>query len=149
MPYKRDDWHDRSPMMNEIRRAFCDKVLSGFAAELRPSKTPILRQKNMRYERNAYDSFGRLTNPIFNIQDFEQGRFPEFRGAALNLLTSPAVQGAVAALLDAPTQAGSVKMIQSMFFEAPAGTWAHQDSYYQDSAGRLGGSVAGWFALED
>jgi phytanoyl-CoA hydroxylase len=36
-----------------------------------------------------------------------------------------------------------------MFFEAPAGTWAHQDSYYQDSATRLGDAIAGWYALED
>jgi phytanoyl-CoA hydroxylase len=35
-----------------------------------------------------------------------------------------------------------------MFFEGPAGTWAHQDSYYQDRAAGLGGEVAGWFALE-
>ncbi len=36
-----------------------------------------------------------------------------------------------------------------MFFEAPAGTRAHQDSYDPDSAARLGGCIAGWFAPED
>ncbi len=31
-----------------------------------------------------------------------------------------------------------------MAFEAAAGTWAHQDSYYQDSYAELGGMTAGW-----
>jgi phytanoyl-CoA hydroxylase len=36
-----------------------------------------------------------------------------------------------------------------MFFEGSVGTWAHQDSYYQDSASERGRCAAGWFALED
>lgn len=125
--------------------AFCDAVRAGFDAEVRPSRAPILRQKNMRYEANAFDSDGFLSNPVFNVQDLESRRFGGFKRAALDVLTLPAVAAATGAVIGAPRS----KLIQTMFFEAPAGTWAHQDSYYQDSADGLGGGVAGWFALED
>lgn len=125
--------------------ALCDSVRAAFDAEVRRSRTPILRQKNMRYEANAFDEHGFLVNPVFNVQDLETRRFGRFKRAALDVLTHPAVAAAAAAALGAPR----AKLIQSMFFEAPAGTWAHQDSYYQDSADGLGGCVAGWFALED
>ncbi len=123
----------------------CDSVRTAFDAEVRPSRTPILRQKNMRYEANAFDADGFLSNPVFNVQDLETRRFGRFKSAALDVLTHPAVAAATGTVLGAPR----TKLIQSMFFEAPAGTWAHQDSYYQDSADGLGGGVAGWFALED
>ena len=124
---------------------FCDAARAAFDAEVRPSRTPILRQKNMRYEANAFDADGFLSNPVFNVQDLETRRFGGFKRAALDVLTHPAVAAATGTVLGAPR----TKLIQSMFFEAPAGTWAHQDSYYQDSADGLGGGVAGWFALED
>ena len=125
--------------------ALCDAVRAAFDAEVRPSRTPILRQKNMRYEANAFDADGFLSNPVFNVQDLETRRFGGFKSAALDVLTHPAVAAATRAVLGAPR----TKLIQSMYFEAPAGTWAHQDSYYQDSAEGLGRGVAGWFALED
>ena len=125
--------------------AVCDAVRAAFNAEVRPSRTPILRQKNMRYEANAFDADGFLVNPVFNVQDLETRRFGRFKRAALDALTHPAVAAAAGTVLGTPR----AKLIQTMFFEAPAGTWAHQDSYYQDSADGLGGGVAGWFALED
>jgi phytanoyl-CoA hydroxylase len=130
-----------------VPRGASERIRAAFDAELRHASTPILRQKNMRYERNSFDGSGFLDNPIFNIQDLETRRFREFKTASLDALTDPNVIGAVAALLGQPQ--GPVKLIQSMFFEAGVGTWAHQDSYYQDSAERLGGGIAGWFALED
>lgn len=123
----------------------CDAVRAAFDGEVRRSGAPILRQKNMRYEANAFDADGFLSNPIFNVQDLETRRFGRFKRAALDVLTHPAVAAATGSVLGVPR----TKLIQSMFFEAPAGTWAHQDSYYQDSADGLGGGVAGWFALED
>ena len=61
------------------------------------------------------------------------------QSATLDLLITSQVMGAVCALLGV----GQSKIVQSMFFEAPAGTPAHQDSYYQDSATQLGRCVAG------
>jgi phytanoyl-CoA hydroxylase len=127
-----------------VPAALCDRVRATFDREVRPSALPILRQTNMRYEPNRFDADGFLANPIFNVQDLETRRFGGFKTAALDTLTHPDVKRAVAALLDAER----AKLIQSMFFEGSVGTWAHQDSYYQDSA-ELGRCAAGWFALED
>ncbi len=125
--------------------ALCQSVRQAFDAEVRRSPTPILRQNNMRYERNSISEDGFVDNPIFNIQDLRSGEFEQFRTAALDILTHPSVRRIASALL----AYDEIKLIESMFFEAPAATWAHQDSYYQDSARELGKCVAGWFALED
>ena len=128
-----------------ISPAACARVRSLFEADVRHSRVPVLRQKTMRYERNVLDADGFLNNPIFNVQDLGSRSLGAFRRAVLDVLTHGATARATAALLGSER----TKLIQSMFFEAPAGTWAHQDSYYQDSAEGLGGCVAGWFALED
>lgn len=123
----------------------CDAIRAAYRTEVRPSRTPILRQKNMRYERNSFDADGFLANPIFNVQDLETRRFSRFKQNALDGVTQARVARLTAALIGV----SRTKLIQTMFFEAPAGTWAHQDSYYQDSAVALGRCVAGWYALED
>lgn len=123
----------------------CARIRSLFDSKVRASRIAMLRQKNMRYERNAFDEDGFLHNPIFNVQDLGSRSLGAFRDAVLNVLTHRATAAATSFLLGTER----TKVIQSMFFEAPAGTWAHQDSYYQDSAEGLGGCVAGWFALED
>lgn len=128
-----------------LSHAQCDRVMAQFDRQVRHSRLPILRQKNMRYEANAFTADGFLANPIFNVQDLQTRPFGGFKHAVLDVLTDQGVASATAFLLRGP----KTKVIQSMFFEAPAGTWAHQDSYYQDSASALGQAVAGWFALED
>jgi hypothetical protein len=121
----------------------CDAVRAGFEREVRFTPTPILRQKNMRYELNEFDPDGYLANPIFNIQDLETRRFTAFKRAALDLLAHARVTSAVDALLPRDRGAIGVKLVQSMFFEGPAGTWPHQDTYCQDSAAGIGGATAG------
>jgi phytanoyl-CoA hydroxylase len=132
-----------------VSPALCDRVVRGFQQEARDSRVPILRQKNMQYERNEFDQNGFLSNPIFNIQDLQSKHFNVFKSAALDLYTDPAVTRAVSALLGGPAEGEGVRLIESMYFEAPAGTWPHQDSYYQDSAAQIGGATAAWIALED
>lgn len=122
----------------------CDRVRAEFE-RLRHTPVPILRQQTMCYELNLFTESGFLANPIFNVQDLETRRCGAFKHAVLDILTMPAVVQAASRLLEVERS----KIVQSMFFEAPAGTWAHQDSYYQDSASALGRCVAGWFALED
>jgi phytanoyl-CoA hydroxylase len=128
-----------------LQPELCDAIRAAFGTEVRPSPTPILRQKNMRYERNNFDQDGFLSNPIFNVQDLDARRFGSFKYSAMLGVTQQRVAEMTAALIGA----GPTKLIQTMFFEAPVGTWAHQDSYYQDSAAGLGRCVAGWYALED
>ncbi|MCL2428362.1 MAG: phytanoyl-CoA dioxygenase family protein [Alphaproteobacteria bacterium] len=127
-----------------VPEALCDAVRAGFET-VRHSRIPILRQRNMSYERNTFNADGFLDNPIFNVQDLPTRRCMAFKSAALDLLTTSGVMEAVCTMLGVSRS----KIVQSMFFEAPAGTWAHQDTYYQDSAAELGRCVAGWFALED
>jgi len=132
-----------------VPAALCDRIRESFEREVRGSPTPILRQQEMRYERNCFDANGFLNNPIFNIQDLETRRFGAFKAAALDALTHAPVARAVSVLLADGPEPEPAKIIQSMFFEGGVGTWPHQDSYYQDSARRIGGGIAGWFALED
>jgi phytanoyl-CoA hydroxylase len=127
-----------------VSEAACDEVRAGFD-HVRHSDIPMLRQKTMRYEPNILTPTGLLDNPIFNIQDLETRRCDAIKRATLDLLTAPGVIRAANHLLGVARS----KIVQSMFFEAPAGTWPHQDTYYQDSALTLGRCVAGWFALED
>ena len=132
-----------------VSAALCDRVLDAFQHEARVSQVPILRQKNMQYERNEFDHHGFLNNPIFNIQDLQTKHFKAFKSAALDLYTDPRVTRAAGALLGGAAQDEGVRLVESMYFEAPAGTWPHQDSYYQDSSVQLGGATAAWIALED
>ena len=127
-----------------VARDLCSLAREAFDA-VRQCRVPMLRQKNMRCERNNFDADGFLANPVFNVQDLGSRSLGPFRDAVLDILTERATVATTALLLDA----GRTKLIQSMFFQAPAGTWAHQDSYYQDSAAGLCGCVAGWFALEN
>jgi len=128
-----------------IPSSLCTLICRVFNSSVRASRIAMLRQKNMRYERNEFDQNGFLHNPIFNVQDLGSRSLGVFRTAVLDVLTHQATAAATSFLL----KTEQTKLVQSMFFEAPVGTWAHQDSYYQDSAARLGGCVAGWFALED
>ena len=79
------------------------------------------------------------------MQDLQTAQFARFKRACLDILAHKRVRNVTAYFLGS----SQTKLIQSMFFEAPAGTPAHQDSYYQDSAAALGNCVAGWFALEN
>lgn len=139
------DEHGYVVFRSLVPASLCSRALQAFDATVRSSLIPMLRQKNMHYERHTFDADGFLDNPIFNIQDLGSRSLAIFRDAALDILTAPPVAQAVGLLLGC----SRAKLIQSMFFEAPAGTWAHQDSYYQDSAAGLGGCVAGWYALEN
>jgi len=139
------DEHGYVVVRGLISPDLCDHVRAVFDAGVRHTPIPVLRQKNMRYERNEIDSDGFLKNPMFNIQDLGSRALDGFRRAVLDIIAHKSTQSVTAGLLGSER----TKVIQSMFFEAPAGTWAHQDSYYQDSAAGLGGATAGWYALED
>ncbi len=68
-------------------------------------------------ETNRFTAAGFLDNPIFNIQDLNTRTFGTFKSAALDVLTHSRVAEVTSAILGGPT-----KLVQSMFFEAAAGT---------------------------
>jgi phytanoyl-CoA hydroxylase len=122
----------------------CDRVRAAFAAEVKPYRGPLYRQTTSGDpERHVFTDQGHLLNPILNLQSLRQARFPQFRAAGLEILTHGDLHEAARAILGAPGV-----IVQSMYFEGNAGTWAHQDTYYLDSAGP-GGMVGAWIALED
>lgn len=85
----------------------CPRVRAVFDSSVRASRIAMLRQKNMRYERNAFDGHGFLQNPIFNVQDLGSRSLGAFRDAALNVLTHRAVAAATASLLGSGRHLGA------------------------------------------
>jgi phytanoyl-CoA hydroxylase len=127
-----------------IPAELCDEVTGQAKRELYPTRTPVLRQTTMHYELSKMTPEGWMLNPVFNCQDINARAFPHFKEAVLDVVTNPRVQQAAKGIVG-----GQAKMVQTMYFEAAAGTWPHQDSYYQDSSRVLGGMTAAWYAMED
>lgn len=126
-----------------IPSALCDAARETFAAEVKPYRKHIYRQASAVPERNRFTEHGHVVNSILNIQDLARANFPRFRAAGLAVITSEALQGAFRALAG-----DDVAVVQSMYFEGNPTTWAHQDTYYLDSAD-LGRMTGAWVALED
>lgn len=126
-----------------VPAAACARLRGAFAAEVKPYRGHLYRQASAHPERHVFSDDGFMLNPLLNPQSLCQGRFPGFRGGALEILTAPRLHAVVAAVLGEPG-----KLVQSMYFEGNAATWAHQDAYYLDATppGRMTGL---WLALED
>ena len=121
----------------------CESARGSFAAEIKPYPGYVYRQASAVPERNVFTPNGHVLNSILNIQDLPRRHFPRFRQAGLDVITSDGLQRTFALLLgEEPT------LVQSMYFDGNPVTWAHQDTYYLDSA-QLGRMVGAWIALED
>jgi len=126
-----------------IPAAACDAARDAFASEVKPWRKSIYRQASAVPERNRFTEHGHVLNSILNLQDLSRSDFPRFREAGLAVVTHAALQRAFAAI------AGEdVVLVQSMYFDGNPVTWAHQDTYYLDSAD-LGRMTGAWVALED
>lgn len=121
----------------------CDSAREAFAAEIKPYRGYIYRQASAVPERNVCSEQGHVLNSILNLQDLSRGAFPRFREASLAVITDESLQRAFAALLGE-----DAIVVQSMYFDGNPVTWAHQDTYYLDSAD-LGRMIGAWIALED
>jgi phytanoyl-CoA hydroxylase len=128
---------------NVIPKALCEEVRRAFASEVKPYQNYLYRQATANPERHVLTSAGYMLNSILNIQDLSKDRFPLFRALGLAIITHPKTREVVEALLGEPG-----KVVQTMYFEGNPSTWAHQDSYYLDSA-QIGRMVAAWIAVED
>jgi phytanoyl-CoA hydroxylase len=121
----------------------CEQARSAFAREVKPYGGFLYRQASGNPERHVLTEAGHVLNSILNVQDLQARRFPTFRAASLAVITSRELQAAVRVLLGEPGA-----LVQSMYFEGNPSTWAHQDTYYLDSAD-IGRMVGSWIALED
>jgi phytanoyl-CoA hydroxylase len=121
----------------------CDHAHAEFQREVKPSDSFIYRQTSANPERHVYTRYGFMLNAILNVQSLDPRRFPEFRKAGADLITSNRVQAVLRTLFGEPG-----KLVQSMYFEGNPATIAHQDTYYLDSE-HLGAMTAAWFAVED
>ena len=123
--------------------SLCEHAYDAFQREVKPYKGFLYRQASANPERHVFAQQGFMLNSLLNIQDLRNDLFPKFRQGGLAILTHPNMRSAVATLLG---EEGT--LVQSMFFEGNPVTWAHQDTYYLDSA-ELGRMTAAWIAVED
>ena len=121
----------------------CLETIRAWDSSIKKYKGFIYRQTTANPEKNVFDKFGHVLNPVLNLQDLNSNRFSNLKNTGLDIFTDPNVITACKALIgDIP------KLVQSMYFEGNPATWAHQDSYYLDSE-KIGSMAAAWFALED
>jgi phytanoyl-CoA hydroxylase len=126
-----------------VPAGLCDAARKAFAAEVKPYGKHIYRQATAVPERNRFTEHGHVLNSILNIQDLARSDFPHFRAAGLAVITNEGLQRAFRTLAG-----DDVAVVQSMYFDGNPTTWAHQDTYYLDSAD-LGRMTGAWVALED
>jgi phytanoyl-CoA hydroxylase len=120
-------------------KALCAEIRGAFAAEVTPHKGRIYRQASARAERNAFNAFGHVMNPIQNPQDLDQRVFPRLRAAALDALTTPVlIEGFTALFEERPAIA------QSLYLHGSSETWPQQDARGGDAK-----QASAWLALED
>jgi phytanoyl-CoA hydroxylase len=123
--------------------AACDAARAAYEREVKSYPGFLYRQATANPEKHVLTTHGHVLNSLLNIQDFDARRFPHFRAAGLDVITSPTMRAAVEGLLGEPG-----RVVQSMYFEGNPVTWAHQDTYYLDGE-PLGSMTAAWIALED
>lgn len=121
-----------------------DDFRGAWQSEVKLFNGYIYRQVNGLLERNVFNEFGHVMNPILNIQSLRASAFPELRSLFdSKILNNFALASWLSLLIkDKP------KVVQSMYFEGNSVTWEHQDSYYLDDE-NIGSMCAGWLALED
>ena len=73
------DEHGYVVLRNVVPTSLCSRALEAFDLVCRSSRIPMLRQKNMRYERHTFNGDGFLDNPIFNVQDLGSRVLGPFR----------------------------------------------------------------------
>ncbi len=137
--YRRDGW---VLVPQAVAPARIDRLMVAYAADLRPSGRKFFRQNTNRYEPNAVDAHGHVTNSFLDPHNYES--LPAIREAILDLLFDDTLQ----ARLSEATGFSRFHLMQSMLFDKNAATPAHQDWLYLDSVPN-GQLAATWIALED
>lgn len=130
-------------LRNAVPPEICSKAVKGFEREIKPRRGYFIRHASTRPERHVFTEYGFMKYPIMNVQDLPQSRFPRFRQHGLEILTHPNLTQVLRGLFG---EEG--KLTHTMFFDGNQVTWAHQDTYYIDSA-QVGSMIGVWVAAED
>ncbi|GGE81148.1 phytanoyl-CoA dioxygenase family protein [Massilia psychrophila] len=121
--------------------AVCAEAVDGFLKEVHlDHRALFLRQAPSRYAPHAYTEAGHMQHPILGLQDLCPRRYPQFRAAALALLTDAVLRRAVETLLGAPA-----RLVDSMYFDANGFPWARRDGRFIDAIrfdAMIGASIA-------
>jgi phytanoyl-CoA hydroxylase len=126
-----------------VQAEVCDGLRSAFASTVKKFPGYIYRQTTANPEKNRFNKYGFVMNPILNLQSLSTADFHPLKSLAMATFASEPLKSI------GRTMVGEdVKLVQSMYFEGNAETWPHQDTYYLDSE-RVGTMFACWFALED
>ena len=129
---------------NALPPEICAEAVDGFLKEVHlDNRALFLRQDPSRYEPHVYTLAGHMQHPILNLQDLCGRRYPQFRAAALALLTDGMLRRAIETLFGAPA-----RLVDSMYFDANQIPWAHRDGRYLDAT-RPDAMIGAWIAAED
>lgn len=128
---------------NLIASDECKQILQFINQELRPYPKHLYRQVTGNPEKHILTDQKYILNSLLNLQDLPSKHFANLKKTALNIFTNPKLLEIIKTILQEPAT-----LVQSMLFEGNPATWAHQDSYYLDSAD-LGKMIAAWIAIED
>lgn len=121
----------------------CDELRSAFTGTVKRYGGHIYRQTTANPEKNKFNEFGFVMNPILNLQSLNLSEFAPLKQLAMQTFASDAIKTIHRAVFSE-----EVKLVQSMYFEGNAETWPHQDTYYLDSE-KIGTMAGCWYALED
>jgi phytanoyl-CoA hydroxylase len=127
-----------------LEPAICAAICKSFADEVKTYGGFLYRQGTGKVERNHFNALGHMINPLLNLQDLDPARFPRFRSASLDALTSPAIIGVLRSVFGE-----DCRLVQTTYFEGNSSTWADQDIHARNSEHLVGSMVAAWIALED
>lgn len=129
---------------NALPPALCAEAVDAFLTEVHlEHRALFLRQAPARYAAHTYTAAGHMQHPIVNLQDLCPRRYPQFRAAALALLTDGVLRRAVETVLGAPAC-----LLDSMYFDANQIPWAQRDGRAIDAVGPSA-MVGAWIAAED
>lgn len=127
---------------NLIPAKFIDEVSTRYKKEILPSKTRFYRQNTNKYEKNVITEQGFVKQAFLDVHDYTE--YPEFSLATKELFFCKEITQALSQI----TGFSDFNLMQSMLFDANAGTAPHQDWWYLDTVPN-GNLTAAWIAMED
>lgn len=126
-----------------VNPELCKKIIQYLNSEIRPYPKHLYRQVTGNPEKHKFTEKNFILNSLLNLQDLSSRHFSNFKNTALEIFTDKKLIKVIETILGE-----SAVLVQSMLFEGNPATWAHQDSYYLDSA-EIGKMIGAWIAIED
>jgi phytanoyl-CoA hydroxylase len=140
------DYYDKNGyavVRGAVAPSVCDLIRGAFAETVKRYPGYIYRQVTQNPEKNRFNEYGFMMNPILNLQSLSDESFAPLKNLAVGVFSSDVLKK-----LNRTIFKEEGKLVQSMYFEGNSETWPHQDTYYLDSE-HIGTMAACWYALED